>query len=116
MMDEAVALATTTSDDEDDEDSQDTDVSKRIAEEKVNEFGNNAANDSTPATETPLTTSTPPQLPPPKHSPNNDREAQQKETYYRRNQELNLTQRYAPNDRCWLIGFLMRGPFQLCMN
>ena len=43
-------------------------------------------------------------------------EAQQLANYYRRNEELNLTQRYAPDDNCWLLGFLMRGPFQLCLK
>lgn len=34
--------------------------------------------------------------------------------YYRRNQELDLTQRYAPKDNCWMWTCLTRGPFQFC--
>lgn len=111
-MDEAVALAmATTADDDDSQDNDDND-DQLVGEEKVDESVNKATSNSTPIEDTRMI-STPPL---PKHSTNNDREAQQQETYYRRNQELNLTKRYAPNDRCWLIGFLMRGPFQLCMK
>jgi adenosylmethionine-8-amino-7-oxononanoate aminotransferase len=36
--------------------------------------------------------------------------------YFRRNQELDLTQRYAPKDNCWIWTCLTRGPFQFCKS
>ena len=114
MMDEAVALAMAPSDDdgEDSHDDNDTNNEGVVQDEKVDE----SVNDSTP-TIAQRTQSTPPP-PPPEHlsTNSNDREAQQKEIYCRRNQELDLTRRYAPKDRCWLIGCFMGGPFQLCMK
>lgn len=97
MMDEAVALAMASSTAGDTEDLDENE------EETI---------DSSTTPSTPRNQSTPPR----KSNSPNVCEAQQQANYYRRNEELNLAQRYAPENNCWLLGFLMRGPFQLCMK